>query len=570
MLKYPIGYSDFGDIIREERVLVDKTHMIPKVMDDAKVLLFTRPRRFGKTLTLSMFRYFFSLHEQNTATLFDGLNIKKAPASYWAHQGKYPVILLSLKDIKAGTFDQAYKSIRELISRLYSDHYILFESERLHEGAKARFKRALDQKATFEETKTSLRMLCEWLSIHYGQKPILLIDEYDTPIHTAYVEGYYDEMIGFMREFFGVALKDDSYFYKAIVTGILRVAKENLFSGLNNIEVYSFLSTEYAEYFGFTEEEVDRLFKQASLNHNMPMVKAWYNGYQVDGTTLYNPWSIISCIKHSGRLKPYWVNTSDNSLIGKLLVTGGEDIQENFEQLMQGEMVTSILSENLTFQRLTNNPKAILNLLFMSGYLNAIADDVVAESMEEGMAYKLRIPNQEVYSLYRGLIHDWLDGNKGSFWFSEFLQDLREGRLDVFEKKLQTFIKNVFSYYDMKGQEPEKFFHGFTLGLVADMHKTHWIRSNRESGDGRYDVALIPKDKTASLPGFIFEIKSVPEAKQGQLKLYAQKALDQINTLNYGQEMKAQGIISKLTKIGMAFSGKDIAMISQVDSNILL
>jgi hypothetical protein len=563
MLKYPIGYSDFRDIIQEERVLVDKTLMIPRIMDDAKVLLFTRPRRFGKTLNLSMLKYFFSCQEENTADLFKGLNIHKAPKSYWQHQGKYPVIMLSLKDIKTSDFKSAYESISDLISRLYDEHNYLLASDLLNEPNKERFNSTLRQQLTSGQLKSSLQTLCIWLFKYYGEKPLLLIDEYDTPIHTAYVKDYYAEMIDFMREFLGITLKDDSHFYKAVITGILRVSKENLFSGLNNIEVYSFLSPKYAEYFGFTEEEVNVLFKKADLKHDAQQIKDWYNGYQVDSKTLYNPWSIISCIKHGGKLSPYWVNTSDNALIGKLLVTGGHEVQQDFEKLMQGQKIETVLNEHLTFQQFTNNRVAILNLLFMAGYLNAIAEDESLSPVQGEPLYQLRIPNQEVHNLYHWLIYEWLSGNSGELWFPRFLQELREGKLDIFERKLAQLMQNVFSYYDLKTKTPEQFFHGFTLGLVADMQKDYVIKSNREGGEGRYDVALIPKDEKAGLQGFIFEIKSVDCADQDELKLHAQKALEQIEALGYDQEMTAQNV-SKLTKIGMAFSGKKIAMASRV------
>lgn len=559
MLKYPIGYSDFRDIIQEERVLVDKTLMIPQIMDDAKVLLFTRPRRFGKTLNLSMLRYFFSCQEENTANLFKGLNIYKAPKSCWQHQGKYPVIFLTLKDIKSSNYTNAYESICNLLARVYREHRILLESDTFLDADRNYFLKILNQEAPLQDVKAALQTLCVWLFERYGEKPLLLIDEYDTPIHTAYVRDYYADMVDFMREFLGVTLKDDSHFYKAVITGILRVSKENLFSGLNNIEVYSFLSPEYAEYFGFTEEEVNVLFKKAGLKHDAEKIRAWYNGYQIDGKTLYNPWSIISCIKNGGKLSPYWVNTSDNALIGKLLAIGGKDIQEDFEVLMQGQTVESELDEHLTFVELNHNREGILNLLFMAGYLNAL----VEEETEEEPVYKLRIPNQEVRTLYRRLIFKWLGGNEGRTWVTHLLRDLRDGELASFEKKLSDLLWNALSYYDVKGHEPEKFFHGFTLGLVADMHKEYVIKSNRESGEGRYDVALIPKDKKAGLQGFIFEIKSVDSADQDELKLHAQKALEQIEALGYDQEMKAQNV-NKLTKIGMAFSGKKIAMASRV------
>lgn len=563
VLRYTIGYSDFKEIIEEQRVLVDKTLMIPQIIDDAKVLLFTRPRRFGKTLNLSTLKYFFSCHEKKSAILFKGLNIEKAPERYWAHQGKYPVISLSLKDIKASNYEEAYRSICELIANLYDDYDYLLESDALSENSKQRFYRTLSKSSELEEIKTSLQVLCKWLFAHHGQKVLLLIDEYDTPIHAAYIKDYYEKMIEFMREFLGVTLKDNVYFYKAVITGILRISKENLFSGLNHIEVYSFLSPKYAEYFGFTEIEVDDLFKRADLKHDLEQVKTWYNGYQVDGKTLYNPWSIVSCIKKGGEFAPYWVNTSDNALIGQLIATGGHDFQCDFEQLMQGQKIESIIDENLTFQRLKGNRAAILNLLFMAGYLNAISNPENHSPVEGQSTYQLRIPNQEVHNLYHWLIYDWLGGNSGKLWFPQFLQELREGKLDIFEKKLEQMMKNVFSYYDLKTKEPEQFFHGFTLGLVADMQKDYVIKSNRESGDGRYDIALIPKDQTSGLQGFIFEIKSVLSDDQAVLKKHAEKALAQIDALGYDQEMYSQGV-SKLTKIGMAFSGKKIAMASWV------
>lgn len=564
-LRYPIGYSDFREIIEEKRVLVDKTLMIRDVIDDSKVLLFTRPRRFGKSLNLSMLRYFFEKPNERSSKkdLFRGMKIKQAAKHYLEHQNRYPVITLSLKGIKQDSFSRSYEDLLLTLAELFNAHRYLADSDKLTRQDKTTIDDFLSCKPSSSQVGQALKLLSRYLEAHHGEKVLMLIDEYDTPIHAAYVSDYYAQMIKFMRGFLGETLKDNPHLYKAVITGILRVSKENLFSGLNHLEVYPFLHPKYAEYFGFTESEVDALFKKAGLTHDTKQIKAWYNGYQVDHVTLYNPWSILKCVKNDGEVAPYWVNTSDNALIGKLISSYGSGIQKDFEKLMQGESIEALIDEHMTFKRLSNNRAAILNLLFMAGYLNAV-EKVDSDIPVEGEnTYTLRIPNQEVHNLYHWLIYDWLSGSSGKLWFPGFLADLRGGRLDEFGKKLEKLVVNVFSYYDLKTRSPEQFFHGFTLGLVADMQKDYWIRSNRESGDGRYDIALIPKDKKAGLQGFLFEIKNIKNATITQVRKTATRALKQINRLGYDQELIEQGA-TKITKIGIAFCGKKIAMASEV------
>ena len=399
--------------------------------------------------------------------------------------------------------------------------------------------------------ENSLKELSRFLHLHHGVKPWLLIDEYDTPIQSAYFHGYYDEMIELMRGIFGSALKGNANINRAIITGILRISKESLFSGVNNLKVFSILNQEYAEHFGFTEAEVDEALKKSNLDGLSREIKDWYNGYHIGNSQIYNPWSIANCINGKGALGPYWVNTSSNDLIKSSMASASAVVKEKFELILAGKAITETIMENMVFADLKSNSDALWSLLLFSGYLTSVKTDLV----DGEFRCALQTPNQEVATLYRSVIREWFNAPFGASEYRAFLENLTTGQLDKFLKKLKQFLKESSSFFDVKGQHPEKFYHGFVLGLIVSLADTHTVQSNKESGDGRYDVMLIPKDTTQL--GLILEFKVVEE---GDILIeVAEQALKQIDERNYETELR-QKAIQKILKIGLAFRGKSVEM----------
>jgi hypothetical protein len=390
---------------------------------------------------------------------------------------------------------------------------------------------------------------------HYGAKPWLLIDEYDSPIQSGYIGGYYDQMIGFMRGLLGAALKNNFYLDRAVITGILRVSKESLFSGLNNLKVYSVFNQVYSEYFGFTESEVKQLLDQAGLVSYSAEIRAWYNGYQMGDQVIYNPWSIVNCVNEGGELKPYWVNTSDNVLVKKLLAQGDRTVKDQLELLIRQEPIQAVIDENMVFGDLDTNANALWSLLLFSGYLKASNLKQKRTKLEA----TLTIPNQEVLALYCDIIQDWFTLSLGETRYEAFLKSLTTGAVEEFTDRLQRYLLETASIFDVSGHDPEKFYHGFVLGLIISLQATHEVQSNRESGYGRYDVMLIPKDRSEL--GIVMEFKVVRDPAK-DLKLAAQDALNQINARQYKTTLRQKGI-TKILQLGLAFCGKQVELLSE-------
>jgi hypothetical protein len=421
MLRLPIGYDNFAKIIRNNLDIVDKSLFIRDVIDDtAEVIVITRPRRFGKSLNLSMLQYYFAqnAYGESTEGVFEGMKIMSSEEKYLRHYRKYPVILVSFKDIKATTFAQAYARLCGLMSRLYGEHRFVFEGHYLNSEEKKKFKNILDETASQETIESSLLDLSSYLYKATSVKPWLLIDEYDTPIQSAYLYKHYNEMVALMKGMFGSALKSNPYLEKSVITGILRIAKESLFSDLNNLEIYSVLRDEYSSYFGFTESEVSDIIKKAGLKESAKDIKAWYNGYKFGNTLVYNPWSIANCIKQKGNLLPYWLNTSSNELIKDILLTSSESFKTDFEILLQDRSVEKFINENMVFGDLLQNETAAWSLLLMAGYLNVIAD----KKTNLGILATLEIPNHEVKTLYHQIIAQGLSGKHGLEWYNKFIK----------------------------------------------------------------------------------------------------------------------------------------------------
>ena len=566
MQKLPIGYDNFRELIDNKLDFVDKTLFIRDIIDDnaTKVAVILRPRRFGKTLNLSMLHYFLAseAYRRPTEGLFNGLKIDRTGEKYLSHRGKYPVIFITFKDIKTSHFLEASEKLAYLIKRVFNEHDYLKNSDRLNESQKKSYETIFMGQPTQIEIENSLTLLTECLFTHHGVQPWLLIDEYDTPIQSAYLNNYFTPMMELMRGLFGAALKNNPYLNRAVITGILRVAKENLFSGINNLEVYSVLQPEYAEYFGFTESEVQELLKKYNLEAKTEDIKYWYNGYQVADVTLYNPWSIVNCIKKKGTLAPYWVNTSDNQLIRTLLVKSSEHFKEAFETLLQGQSIKKIINEDMVFADLIQNERAAWSLLLAAGYLKVTSKTLVLQGLE----CDVEIPNNEVKRLYQQIIMQWLGNGGGSEKFTEFLNYLLTGDIKAFERDFRELMEQSISHHDT-AKQPEAFFHGLMLGLTASLYydPNYELHSNRESGYGRYDYLIISKDATR--PTILLEFKKVdpvkdPELLTEKLQQEAGNALAQINQHRYATEAKQRGC-TKLLKVGLAFCGKRFEIASE-------
>src|SRR3989338_8528253 len=559
MIKLPVGYDNFRKILDNKLDFVDKSLFIKDVMDDhtAEIALITRPRRFGKTLNLSMLQHFLAaeVHGQKTTGLFDHLKIGQIDhGNYLKHQGKYPVIFITFKDIKSEHYPLAYEKLFELIVDVFNQHHYLAQSTKLSANNKDLFQTILFRKASQAQIEKSLQVLVACLFEHHGVKSWLLIDEYDTPIHASYLHHYYNEMMELMRGMFSAALKTNPYLEKAVITGILRIAKESLFSGLNNLKVYSVLDERYGQYFGFTEDEMSALLVQADLMSHADEIKKWYNGYLFGQTIVYNPWSVVNCLNDGGKLKPYWLNTSDNALIKSLLAQADTDTKFKLESLVRGQSIETIVDEYVAFTHFAENPSALWSLLLSSGYLKALS----CEPSGSNLKCSLLPPNYEVGMIYSELVKEWISGRIGYDQYDYFIGALLKGNMDDFAEMLKKYLVETISVFDVSGKNPEKFYHGLVLGIISSTMKTHTIKSNRESGYGRYDVMIIPKDLTnAQAVSLILEFKVAKEGEE--LKASAHEALQQIEKRHYEAELKQAGV-TKIIKAGLAFSGKKVVV----------
>jgi hypothetical protein len=557
MTNLPIGYDNFGQILAEDLTFVDKTLFIKEFLDNkhVQVSLITRPRRFGKSLNLSLLHHFFANEVAGQATkgLFDALKIAGEGDAYMRHQGQYPVITITLKDIKERNFQSAYASLAGVLSRLFCDHRVILSNPNIPQQRKVTFEEIIQEKASRSTIENALADLSYCLFIHYGKKPLILIDEYDTPIQSGYVHKYYDEIVELIRNLFSKALKTNLYFYRAVLTGILRVSKESLFSGLNNIDVYSLFRPEYSQYFGFTEEEVNDLFSKSQVDITLESMRDWYNGYKFGNTVIYNPWSIANCIHRQGFLQPYWVGTSDHAVLKNTLAKASSAFKMDIESLLEKKSVAKLVDENFIFSDLNQNESALWSLLLASGYLKAI------QAVPEGglMKCALLFPNKEVTTLYQSLFTQWFSDTMGQQGYQSFLANLLDGNIQDFTSRLEDFLLHSASQFDVGGDNAERFYHGLVLGLIASLRATYLIKSNHESGYGRYDVMLIPKDLNRR--GIILEFKTAKKAEN--LQEAAKKALQQINDKQYEAELRQLGIQSIL-KLGLAFRGKDVAIVS--------
>ncbi len=563
-MKLPIGISDFKQLVTYSNpetgrsyLWIDKTLLIRELIGNGTAgTIITRPRRFGKTLNMSMLHYFCAstVNGESTAGLFDNLKIAQYP-EIMALQGTYPVISLTFKGIKKTNYNDFYEAIIEYLAQEYQGFLYLLDSAQLSNEDKNRFKKLLYKEASRNQYETSLGDLVKMLKKHHGKKAIVLIDEYDVPIQSSYLNGYYEPCIDFMRSFF-TELKDNTFLEQAIVTGILRVAKESLFSGWNNPDLCSILEEEYAQYFGFTDDEVDYLLHKTNLIAKKEEIKHWYNGYNIGNITIYNPWSLINCLNKKGEIALYWINTSSNDLIKKLIQSSTAEFREELAALLNGSQeVRQTINQHLVFTDLDdNNTDAIWSLLLLSGYLT-----VFNRAIPCGTPYQLKVPNLEIMFYFREIISAWLSGKHGYNWYVKFLQDLTLGNIANFSHKLKAMILETLSYHDVTINTQEQFYHAFLLGLVVGLRDTHEIYSNKEGGFGRFDLMLVPKDLNKL--GIVIELKVTPD--HNALEKTAQLALAQISAKHYDQMLKQKGIF-KILHLGIAFSGKDLLVLHKL------
>jgi hypothetical protein len=575
MKKLPVGKSDFKKIIEENYCYVDKTLFIKEVIDKGDaILLIPRPRRFGKTLNLSMLRYFYDCCPQTGVpksakgtpgnsykTLFDSLAISKAGKTYLDKMGKYPVIFLTFKNIKELDWETTYRKIKKLILDEYLKHKYLGNSPKLEPQEQDYFKKIINLEGEREDYENSLEKLLIFLSRYYDERAVILIDEYDAPVHEGYHRDYYEEVINFMRNFLGGGLKDtDQYLEKSVITGIMRIARESIFSDLNNPGVYTLLSKEFDDKFGFTEEELEALLKDFNLLDRYEEVQKWYNGYRFGKRIIYNPWSIINFLgSEEKELKPYWLNTSDNKMVEGLLSKGGKELRKELEQLIQGENIEKAIEDNIILKDLYTDEDLSWSFLLMGGYLKQTAmrrDDVMEKTY-----YTLSIPNKEVRSTYTRIIRRYFSTRIENEKVEIMLKALIDGDIKLFEKMLRKVVLAVFSFHDFGG-EPEKVYHALVAGLLIWITNSHEIKSNRESGYGRYDIMIIPRDPLAGgtyrgQTGYVIEFKTVDIEENETVETAAAAALAQIEEKKYETELIARGI-ENIKKLAVVFSGKDV------------
>ena len=543
----PIGVDDFKEV-RDNYYFVDKTDFIRQLIDShSDVTLITRPRRFGKTLTMSMLEYFFSIDwVKESDNLFHGLAIEKAGMEYMKYQGKSPVIFISLKDIKNASWESMLDQWGLFIRNVYLRYKYLCTSDTIDDDMKEDFYRITKRKANENELADSLAKLMEIMQAYYDKPVILLIDEYDAPIQQAWERGFYDECIGFMRRFLGRALKTNASLDFAVLTGVLRIAKESIFSGLNNLDVCSVMTDQYSDVFGFTADEVSDIASVLQRRHMLPDIQAWYDGYHFGKADIYNPWSVINFFDKQ-TLADYWVNTSGNAILRQLMKQTDAEQKEDLLSLLHGDSVTAVIREGVIYDDIGENPDALYTMLLTTGYLTAIHK----QSTFGGQLCRLVIPNREVKDAYRVEVLERMRGRLAASSLLLMMEDLVAGHVVPFSKTLERYIAYLVSSYDAANKE--SFYHGFLLGMTALFVPEYVVESNRESGYGRFDIAIFPKDTDKA--GVLMEFKAADS--EAQLKDKADEALRQIEEKQYGTEFEKRGI-SKVWKYGIAFCGKQV------------
>lgn len=549
----PIGISDYVRA-QSEYYYVDKTLLIKEFLDKKPLVsLFTRPRRFGKTLNMDMLRVFFESTDTDTSRYFTDKAIWKCGEEYRSHQGKYPVIFLTFKDVKFDTWEETIEKIKALLQEEYGRHQELVNSDKLSEYEKEYFAKILDSTANEVALTSALEKLSKMLNTHYGKAPIIIIDEYDTPIQEGYTKDFYEEIIGFMRNFFSGAFKDNKNLSYGFLTGILRIAQESIFNGLNNLAVNSIMDEEYDNYFGFTGEEVTRMLEYYGVSEKESELRDWYDGYLFGSKEIYNPWSVINYISKGCIPQAYWVNTGKNEILEDVLKVATDDITERLYSLLQGERVIARIDQNVVYRSLAEDPANVYSLLLVAGYLKTPKKELQADG---SYLCEISIPNREIAAVYKSeiLSHLVQIGAITRTTANKIAESLYANDYKKLQKAIAEYMDKSISFYDVGA---EGFYHGLVLGLIALMDNQYKIKSNRESGGGRYDIGLIPREER--YPGIIMELKWKKELDEDKLAGLADEALAQIDYMGYDAEMKEDGI-KDILKFGIAFSGKKVSV----------
>lgn len=557
----PVGVSDYAEAVKNF-YCVDKTLMIKDILDyRTPVTLFTRPRRFGKTLNMDMIRVFFEKTEDNTSVYFHDKKIWKCGEKYQQHQGKYPVIFVTFKDVKYPTWEETQKDIAEILSREFLRHGELKDSTRCTDIEKEYYHKIVSGISTNNEMARAFSNLTLMLHKHHGVAPIIIIDEYDTPIQQGYMQGFYDQVVSFMRNLFSGGLKDNRHLSFGFLTGILRVAKESIFSGLNNLKVNSIMENRYSQYFGFTHEEVKEMLQYYGRPEKYNELCEWYNGYRFGDTEIFNPWSVINYMDENCIPKAFWQSTGSNRIINTILSEASDEMKENLQLLMQGKSFMAIVDTAVIYPEIKKNPFTVYSFLLVAGYLKVAG---VRPLYDGNTLCEIAIPNKEIYYVYQKEILTILSRTMSESTAISIQQAILLQDISELQKHLQDYLTQTISYYDTS---TESFYHGLMLGLYAIMNNLYKVTSNRESGNGRFDIQMEPLDP--QMPGILVELKvlrdvdgaSKPTAST--LKELSQKALNQIDEKEYTAEMQNNGI-DKMMKLGIAFYKKQVEISSEI------
>ena len=549
-LPLPVGVSDYR-LASTEYYYIDKTMMLKDFIDERPmVTLFTRPRRFGKTLNMDMLRTFFEKTNEDTSKYFKDKKIWEQGEYYRSFQGKYPVIFITLKDVKHKSWDNTFANIGSIISSEYCRHSDLSKSPKLDKKQKDFYDKMVSEKFSAVDLERSLLYLSEMLKKHYGEGAVIIIDEYDTPIQSGHTSGFYDDVIAFMRNLLSGCFKDNKSLAFGFLTGILRVAKESIFSGLNNLTINSVLDNKYSEYFGFTANEVKEMAAYYSAPDKFDEVCEWYDGYRFGKTDIFNPWSVINYFSNDCEPRAFWLSTGSNDIIGEIIKEADNEIYERLSSLVNGGSFTTYIDTSVIYPQIKNNPSSIYSFLLMAGYLKVVKSSV---SISGDFMCEVALPNKEISLVYRKEILQKLENLIPQATAIAVEEAIFSGNGEKLRDIISNFLIQSVSAFDAAG---ENFYHGFMLGVCA-LFGNSYVTSNRESGDGRYDIALSPK--VSNLPGIIIELKAEKNCNENELQELAKTALKQINDKKYDTELKSKGV-KTIYKYGVAFSGKHVAV----------
>ena len=549
-LPLPVGVSDYR-LASTEYYYIDKTMMLKDFIDERPmVTLFTRPRRFGKTLNMDMLRTFFEKTNEDTSKYFKDKKIWEQGEYYRSFQGKYPVIFITLKDVKHNSWDNTFANIGSIISSEYCRHSDLSKSPKLDKKQKDFYDKMVSEKFSAVDLERSLLYLSEMLKKHYGEGAVIIIDEYDTPIQSGHTNGFYDDVIAFMRNLLSGCFKDNRSLAFGFLTGILRVAKESIFSGLNNLTINSVLDNKYSEYFGFTANEVKEMAAYYSAPDKFDEVCEWYDGYRFGKTDIFNPWSVINYFSNDCEPRAFWLSTGSNDIIGEIIKEADNEIYERLSSLVNGGSFTTYIDTSVIYPQIKNNPSSIYSFLLMAGYLKVVKSSV---SISGDFMCEVALPNKEISLVYRKEILQKLENLIPQATAIAVEEAIFSGNGEKLRDIISNFLIQSVSAFDAAG---ENFYHGFMLGVCA-LFGNSYVTSNRESGDGRYDIALSPK--VSNLPGIIIELKAEKNCTENELQELAKTALKQINDKKYDTELKSKGV-KTIYKYGVAFSGKHVAV----------